>query len=52
MNDKVWFITAFWEVDYTDNPVTSGLLKNCGNYFTKEADAIAFLQSIKKLKDE
>lgn len=52
MNDKVYFITAFWEVDWTDNPVTCQLLMRCGNAFKTEAKAVEFLQMIKRKRDE
>ena len=48
MENKVWFINAFWEVDYTDNEVTISALKECGNCFTSEVKAIDFLKRMTK----
>lgn len=49
MNDRVWFITSFMEVDYTENVETSRLLLNCGNAFKTEAEAIAKLKQIQSI---
>lgn len=51
-SSRVYFITAFMRVDYTENPETIDALERCGNCFTSEAKAIACLQGIKlKLKE-
>ena len=49
--DRVYFITAFWEVDWTDNPITRQLLIKCGNAFKSQSEALGFLQSMKHLRE-
>lgn len=49
LNERVWFITAFMEVDYTENTETSRLLVECGNAFTTEAEAVSKLKQIQSI---
>lgn len=49
MGNKVWFITAFMEVDYTENVQTSRMLMDCGNAFETEQEAIAKLKQIQAI---
>lgn len=46
---KIWFITAFMRVDYTQNADTIELLTRCGNAFSTEAEAIEKLKKIQEI---
>ena len=52
MDRKVWFITAFFEVDFTENPITIAELDKCGNSFADEFKATAFLKEIQMLRQK
>lgn len=43
---RVYFIDAFRQVDYTENPETMQRLSDCGNAFETEEDAYEELQRI------
>lgn len=47
--ERVYFVTAFLSVDYSDNPATIEALVRCGNYFKTEAEAISALKKIQNI---
>lgn len=46
---KIYFINVFGGIDCTENTETAEGLYDCGNYFEREADAIAARSDIKKI---